>query len=199
MRNRGIFAMLAMLFFLACNDESSEVGDKYFKTGKYEEAIAAYNEYLELKPKHVKSLYNRGRAYEELGQFDQAMKDFKFVLKEDPNNVNALMSIGKDAFYRKSDFESSIYYFEKALKRDADNAVALTFKGKSHQRLGNLKEAMEDYNAAISVDKDYGDTYLSRGALRIFLKQRAKACADFRVAKGLGVKEADRVIAKYCK
>ncbi len=193
-----IFGVLLMLSLWACKDESSDIGDKYFKDGQYEEAISAYNKYLQLKPKHIKSLYNRGRAHEELGKLDEAITDFKSVLEEDPNNVNALMSIGKDAFYRKTDFESALYYFDRAIEHDTENMMAYTFRGKSNQKLGNLKEAMSDFNAAISIDKTSGEPYLSRGALKMALKDKGNACADFKLAKNLGSAEADKAIKKYC-
>lgn len=183
---------------VACKDERSELGDKYFQQGEYQKAIDAYTEYLRLEPTHIKSLYNRGRAYEEIGKYSEALEDFNAVLKEDPTNENALLSVAADYYYRLQDYENTIFYAEKVLAA-GESAMAHTLIGKAHQKLGELNEAMAAYNAAISVDKEYADAYVSRGSLRVYLKQYNRACADFKIAQSLGVKSADKLLSRYCK
>ena len=51
---------------------------KYLK----KKAIELYTESLKLKPNDTKSLYRRGRAYEELKDFDNAVSDFNKVLEK---------------------------------------------------------------------------------------------------------------------
>ncbi|UII30745.1 tetratricopeptide repeat protein [Fulvivirga ulvae] len=199
MRNTFIVMFLFLLVAGACKDESSDLGDQYFRNGQYKEAVAAYTEYLTLEPTHIKSLYNRGRAYEELGQHDKALADFHKIIKEDPLNVNAYLSITSDYYYRQQDYENTVFYADKTLKLNENNPVAHTLKGKAYQKLGKLNEALAAYNAAISVDKEYADAYLSRALLRIHLKQTSRACADLTMAKSLGAKSAADVMGKYCK
>lgn len=190
------FLLVALSF--GCKDESSNEGDVLFKQGKFEEAVKAYDEYLKLKPSHVKTIYNRGRAYEELKEYDKALEDFYLVLQEDPQNVSALLSIGKDFFYRKEDYKNAYFNFDKALKYDNNNETAYTLRGKANQKLGNIQEAMSDYNNAIRINKEYGDAYLSRGSLKIYYNQKHTACNDFKMAKSLGMKAADKAISVYC-
>lgn len=193
-----IIIIAAIAILSACKDERSELGDKYFQQGEYEKAIDAYTEYLRLEPTHIKSLYNRGRAYEELGKYSEALEDFTAVLKEDPTNVNALLSIAADYYYRLQDYDNTIFYAEKVLAVD-ESAMAHTLIGKAHQKLGELNKAMAAYNAAISVDREYADAYISRGSLRVYLRQYGRACADFKVAKSLGAVNADELLERYCK
>ncbi|MTI19471.1 tetratricopeptide repeat protein, partial [Fulvivirga sp. RKSG066] len=194
----AIQILFVVVVAAACKDERSELGDKYFKNGQYEKAIDAYTEYLRLEPTHIKSLYNRGRAYEEVGKHEEALADFNKVLKEDPQNANALISLTSDFYYRLQDYENTIFYAEKVLKVD-ESATAHTLKGKAQQKLGNLKEALSAYNAALSVDKEYVEAYISRGSLRVYLKQRSKACNDFRLAESLGASNAKDLLNKYCR
>ena len=103
-----------------------------------------------------------------------------------------------DYYYRLQDYENTIYYAEKVLAVD-ESAMAYTLKGKAYQKLGQINEAMAAYNAAISVDREYVDAYISRGSLRVYLKQYDRACADFKIAKSLGAVHADELLERYCK
>lgn len=197
---RKVFiALLIIITAVSCKDEQSELGDRYFQRGEYQKAVEAYTEYLKLEPTHIKSLYNRGRAYEELKQYDKALADFHKVVKEDPLNVNAYLSIASDYYYRQRDYQNTIFYAEKILNLNENSVTAHTLKGKAHQKLGDLQKAMSAYNAAISVNKNYPDAYLSRGLLRLHLKKNRLACADLRMASSLGSKSADNIVAKYCR
>ncbi len=195
---RIILITFILITTFACSNENSKNGDIFFSRGEYEKAIEAYTVYLSTEPRDIKTIYNRGRAYEELGQYDLALKDFNRVIKEDPLNVNAHLSIAADYYNRLNDYENTIFYAEKVLKLDETSSAAFTLKGKANQKLGQLQEALTAYNAAISLNNDFTEAYLSRGILRIYLKQKSKACADFNVAQSLGDKQAVDLLKKYC-
>ncbi len=193
--------LLLVLFFMAssCSKSSeSDLADQYFKQGNYNKAITSYNAFLKLDPENIKSIYNRGRAYEELGKFDEAVSDYQSVLKIDPVNVNANLSIGKN-FYREKEYDKASLFFDKVTKSDSENYVAHFFRGRALSKMGLLKEALESYNNAININKDYGDAYFSRATLYRYLKNNKKACNDFKLAKALGIKEAKTAIDRYCK
>lgn len=196
---RKILFFGLVLLISACNNEDTKLGDQYFKNGEYQKAVDSYTKYITLQPRNVKSLYNRGRAYEELGQYKKALEDFHAVIKEDPLNTNALLSITSDFYSRLHDYENTIFYADKVLKLDQNSALAHTLQGKSYQKLGKLKEAMAAYNAALSVNKEFVDAYLSRGSLRVYLKQTSKACSDFKLAASLNPEAASSLVKKYCK
>ncbi|MEM9297608.1 MAG: tetratricopeptide repeat protein [Bacteroidota bacterium] len=196
---RHFLILTVLIIVLGCKNENSELGDKLFSKGEYEKAVEAYTEYLRMQPRDIKTIYNRGRAFEELEEYDKALEDFRRVIKEDPLNVNAHLSIASDFYYRLKDYENTIFFTEKAIKLEQDNVLAHTLKGKGHQKLGQLNEAMSAYNDAISVDKEYSDAYLSRGSLRIYLKQNSKACSDFKLAASLGTTQAEALVKRYCK
>ena len=194
---RSIGLVLGLFLLVACGSDKSDEGDRFYRKGQYEAAIAAYSEYLVLNPTDLKSLYNRGRAYQEVGKDDKAVEDFNRVIKEDPLNVNALLSLANDYYHRIHDYENAIFYADKVLKI-SPNAMAFTLKGQSFQRLGKLNEAMQAYNDAISTNETYADAYISRGSLFIYLSQTQRACADFKQASALDA-DVESYIKKYCR
>ena len=151
MGKKSIFGLVIMIFaLLGCEDDSSRVGDRYFKNGEYQKAVDAYSEYLALKPNNIKTLYNRGRAYEELGDYDKALLDFNQVLINDDKHIQARLSIAKDDF-RKKEYQDAIYICDQVLDENPQNSQAYLINGQSYQKEGELKLAMNSYNMAISI------------------------------------------------
>jgi tetratricopeptide (TPR) repeat protein len=52
----------------------------YFNLAQYNEAIANYNQAIELNPQYIQAYYNRGLAYESNKQLEEAKEDFEKVL-----------------------------------------------------------------------------------------------------------------------
>ena len=193
----GALLSAGMLFIVACDSKSSQEGDQLFAQGKYEEAVSQYTQYIEYNPDDIKSIYNRGRAYEELGQYDKSMADYEKALEVDPKNVNALMSIGK-AHFRNREYGDAAFYYDKAVKVKGGSAEAHFFSARANHKMGETGRAMEGYNQAISMNSNYGEAYLYRGALKIFLKKKSAGCADLKKALALEVSDAEAALEKYC-
>ena len=198
MRLNFLIFFLLLSFTFSCQDENSLIGDQYFENGQYEKALEAYNDYLKLKPRHVKTIYNRGRCYQELGHYDKAMKDFNLVIKLDGNNENALLSIGQE-MYRREDYNSTVFYCEKVIEKDPNNAMSYYLMGRANHKQGHTRTALNNYNTAINISKDFGEAYLYRGALNLFLKRNSAACKDLQIAVNLKTKGAKEAYNKNCK
>lgn len=193
---------LTILFFLfllfaGCEPQASREGDVLFESGDYEGAIRAYSEYLTLYPTDVKSLYNRGRAYEEMELYELSFKDFQAVLEEDEENLQANLSVG-GYYYRKNDLPNALYYYERAVQYQESNAQAHFLLARVQHKLGKKEEAMKGYNTAISLNSELGEAYLYRGVLYTFLNQHRRACEDYRQAQILQVPEAEIQINNFC-
>ena len=197
LRKSFLFAAVFAVFS-ACTSQVSRDADALFIQGDFKGAIKSYDEYLVTKPKDIKSIYNRGRAYEELGQIERAKEDFIRVLDIDVDNINANLSMGK-YWYNKSDFKQAINFFDKVIKVDGDEESAYLLKGRSLHKMGNLKQANRNYNVVIDLNNKNEEAYLYRGALRISLNQTKKACDDFTRSRALGSEEAAEAYNKYCK
>lgn len=198
MKFKHFFFILSVIILSSCNNEDSRIGDDFFKVGEYTKAIETYNDFLKYKPKHIKTIYNRGRCYQELGEYDKALEDFNMVISLDANNENALLSIGQD-FYRKKEYSSATFYCEKVLERNPRNTMAHYLMGRANHKQGYMRDALNNYNSAINLSPDFGEAYLHRGALKLYLRQNRAACIDLRKAVDLKVEGAEGALRKNCK
>ena len=64
----------------------NNLGTAYAGVGDYQEAIAAFNAAIELKPDFFWSRYNRAKAFAVIGAMDKAAGDYEYLLHRDPNN-----------------------------------------------------------------------------------------------------------------
>ena len=63
------------------------------KKGDYWEAIELYSKALSILPIHFKALFNRGFAYDKIGDFDNAILDYSWAIElDDKNNIEGFDS-----------------------------------------------------------------------------------------------------------
>lgn len=191
------FLFISVIAASCSEKDNAEIGNEYYNNAEYEKAIEAYNEYLTMKPADEIIIYNRGRAYEELGKYGEALKDFEKVVKINPKSESALMSLGKHHF-RLKEYENAAFQFEKAYKVNTSNSQSALLLARALHKAGQVDKAMEFYDIAINNDSENGEAFMYRGALKLFLKQSNGGCSDIQKARNMGIKEAEDLYKKYC-
>ena len=83
------------------------------------------------------------------------------------------------------------------MKYHENSAEAHFLLARARHKLGFANSAMEAYNAAISQNRNFGEAYLYRGALKTTLKFKS-ACEDFKTAEKMGVEGAEEAVKRYC-
>lgn len=183
--------------FSSCSQQGDNKGDKLFKQQEYEAAIEAYTADLEFKPNHVRSLYNRGRAYEELGDFDKAEADYALALENDRNNFQLLLSLA-NLHHKERNYTNALLYANKAAEIPGAPAMANFMKARAFHQMGKPEDALKSYDAAIHIDKNFGQAYYNRGLLKVAMKNIKGACIDLQLAAGLEYPGSQDAYEKYC-
>ena len=181
----------------ACSESKTSPADTYFEKGQFEKAAQKYTEDLKFKPTDVKMLYNRGRAYQEMGKYNEAKSDFESALAQDPNNFQVLLSLANIQLEEKS-YASALLYATKAEEISGAPAMASFLKGRALHQLGMAEDALKAYGNAIQIDKDFGQAYYNRGLLKVALDRNKQACEDFKLASVLEYPGAEESFKKYC-
>ncbi|MDW7694226.1 tetratricopeptide repeat protein [Flammeovirgaceae bacterium SG7u.111] len=196
MINRILFILLAVSFF-SCEKNQYEKGNEFFAANDYENAISSYSSYLSTHPKHIKSLYNRGRAYEETDKLELAVEDYKMASDIEPRDMTFVFSLGI-VHFKLEQYSQVVLDMNRVLKIHPNNADAHSLKGRAQIKQGLVKDALKSYDLALTHDKNHEKTYLYRGMLKILTKQSG-GCADLKKALSLGEENAQEYIDKHCK
>lgn len=151
----AVVAAIAAYFFFSPG-KSPEAAKKYAQEGvdftsegKYDKAIDRYNDSLGVITDPT-VLYNRGVAYMNKGDNDNAIKDFSKVIELQPKNIFALNNRGL-INKNKGKFDDAIKDYSQLIKLKPDFAVAYYGRGYSYQMKGEKEKALGDYKKALSL------------------------------------------------
>lgn len=189
--------IFAFIYLSKCNSDSNLDGIDYYNAGDYEAALRSYNEFLMLYPHDIKTLYNRARCFEALGDDVKAENDYNEVLKRDHYHVNALLGLSQ-VYYRKEDFQTTVNLTESVLLVEEDNFLAHYYSGRAYHKVGYWLHALKSYNRAIELNPEYGYAYFHRSSVMISIGMRPMGCHDLQAAVFFNIEGAQEALEKYC-
>ena len=120
----------------------------------------------------------QARAAFDRNQFDQAINLLDGLLKEQPNNIEALR-FRAGTFLRKGDPARALYDIERALNLKGDDWVAHSILGDVHRVRGDIASALAAYGKAIALNPKAAFALNSRGAIYRDRGELDAALADF--------------------
>ena len=154
----------------------------YFSVGylliKPEDAIAAYDQAIRLKPDYAEAYSNRGYEKNALGRHEDAFADCNQAVRLKPDLAEAYNNRGN----AKSDLgrhEDAIADYNQAVRLKPDLAEAYNNRGVAKDELDRYEAAITDYDEAIRLKPDYAEAYFNRGNSKIALGQHDAAIADY--------------------
>ena len=169
------------------------LGIAYSKFELYNDAIAAANQAIRLKPDFAEAYCNRGIGYRILGKYQQAMNDFNKAIKLDPHFADTYNARG--VLYAKlGNVQQAINDYSKAIELHSQPAVPYYNRGLTYARLGNYEQAINDFDNAIAIDSEYAAAYYNRGVTYARLRNTKLALENCRMAARLGDKTAQEFL-----
>ncbi|MGK7941305.1 MAG: tetratricopeptide repeat protein [Crocosphaera sp.] len=88
-------------------------GIVYYEQGKYEKALAEYNQAIQLNPQYFEAYCNRGVIYYEQGKYEKALADCNQAIQLNPKDASVYYNRGL-TYKANRNIEKAISDFEKA-------------------------------------------------------------------------------------
>jgi len=101
--------------------------NEHFVNGEYKEAVAIYDDILEIVPNNISTLKMKGIVQSNLEEHNNSLKQFFKVLQYRSNDVISLTGMGV-GFGNLGEYQESISYFEKALEEKPNSTVIKNYK-----------------------------------------------------------------------
>lgn len=145
-------------------------GNDLYANGKYAEALAAFEEFLQLNPKAYQSRLNLYNCYREMGEYEKAIEQCNLVLENvSPDEATgkemaakALAGIG-ECYLKQQDMENAQKYFEQSLDTFPDNELIAYNVGEIFFSNQKLDEALRYFTLASQIKPNWSDAFYKLG------------------------------------
>jgi tetratricopeptide (TPR) repeat protein len=144
-------------------------GNALLKEGRYDEAIAAFEEFAAKFPDVFAVHLNIGSAFKEKGDLDRAESEFKAVLdksgpaledlrKQKDTSLKALSGLG-DVALKRGDFEAAQGFFRRALEISPEDPASAYNVGEIFFSNQKTDDAIAYFELAIKIKSDWPKAY----------------------------------------
>ena len=161
------------------NDELAsrigQIAQHNFRQGNFHQAINDISEYIEIDDGDPAAYIFRGKLYDvlsyesnlnrrEVGKIlTQSIDDFSHAIFLSPNNTIAFYNRG-NAFLARKDFDFALDDFSRVINLSSDvdpnKAMSYSLRGFAYENLGDLDQAMIEYEKALRIDPGNNFTLL---------------------------------------
>jgi Flp pilus assembly protein TadD len=126
-------------------------GEAAFKAGKYDDAKAIFERYVEQRPKNPWGHYMLGLSAWKKGDAMGAEKAYEDALAIDPSHVKTLLNESR-LFIEQKRHDEAIDRLTRAADAEPESMVVYRLLGRTYQAKGERAEAMKAYAKATEVN-----------------------------------------------
>lgn len=109
----------------------------------------------------------------------EALHDLEDMVKDDPNNFEALVQLSH-MYFDSNQLDKAIPSYEKAVKIDAKSANLWTDLGVAYRRTSQPQKAIECFDKAIALDDSHEQSRFNKGIVLLYdLGKRQEAIKSF--------------------
>ncbi|MCC3475910.1 MAG: tetratricopeptide repeat protein [Microcoleus sp. PH2017_15_JOR_U_A] len=137
-------------------------GDACFFENRYEDAIAAYNQALQIQPDLADTWNNRGVVLTRMQRYPEAIASYEQATTIRPTYPDAWNNRGV-VLLELQKYPEAIGCYEQAIQAKPDYADAWNNRGVAFSKMQEYEQAVISYNQALQVKKDYTDAWNNRG------------------------------------
>jgi Flp pilus assembly protein TadD len=161
-------------------------GEANYKAGKYEAAAKDLREAVRLSPDWEDPHYVLALALTELGQLQEAIEEFKQVVRlaiKDQPKILSFYNMG-NAYADLGEYQKAIASYNQAIKlnENSSNPQPLSKPhnnlGLAYAALGQLTEAISEFNLAVQLKPDYAEAHYNLGVAYLQLGKKDEARAE---------------------
>lgn len=125
--------------------------NKFFRKGELDEAIAFYNQSIQLAPNFSWSYYGLGQALASQGKYDEAAIAYRRAIGINPTCAWFYYELGK-LLEQQDNLPSAIAFYKRATQINQSLYQFYQSLGKAFTKINLLSEALEAYDRAVQLN-----------------------------------------------
>jgi tetratricopeptide (TPR) repeat protein len=160
-------------------------GDQLFKEQKYEEAVAAFQKFLEEQPDFFLVHIKIGDCYNQSGDNEKALAEYTKYLEKAPKDdttlnlrAHALAQIG-GLYIKKEDMETAKKYFIQSIDLNPKDEILAYNVAEIFYGNNKNDDAIKYYGIAAQIKPKWGDPILKMGYVYLNMGDMKKAIETF--------------------
>ncbi|MDG2344036.1 MAG: caspase family protein [Flavobacteriales bacterium] len=167
---------------------------QYERLREFDKALSDYNSAIALEPENAARYNSRAIFYEEyLKDYDLALLDFTKVIELDVDEPDNWYNRANLYIEKLNENKKALADLNECVKLDPENY--LIERAKFLYRQKDFKNAENDFNTLVDLDKNYFDSYNERGLFFGLIGEYDKAHKDF--AKSIELDTTSRSVYYY--
>ncbi|MFO8051056.1 MAG: tetratricopeptide repeat protein [Thermoplasmatota archaeon] len=115
--------------------------------------------------KIIKELLIRARDAVDMEKPEVALFYIEEGLSLDPENPGLQLEKGKILFEEQEEYEKAIECFDKVLNKNKEDRDAWAYRGMCYHELGELDEALQNYDQSTEIDPQYYPVWIKKGII----------------------------------
>ena len=173
-------------------EESSMIlfkeGNRLYEEGKYDEAIASFEQFLEKNPAIYQVHINIGNCYRDKGEYDKAIEEYNLIieavkkkkesLEGDLSAAKALANIG-ECHLKKGDMETAHKFFKDAVDIYPEDENLAYNVGEIYFKNTQIEEAIKYFELASKINPQWSEPCLKLGYAYLNKADYEKALLNF--------------------
>lgn len=156
-------------------------GLAHHKAGRYEQALKAYEQIVQLDPDYARAYRSKGDVLFDLHRYEEALDPYRRAIRLDPNHARMHRNIG-DILARLKRYDEALTAYDEAIRLEPQNTRLYNDKGKSLYGLGLYAEALAAFESATKLDPRFTDAYNNKGSALSRLNRYSEALVAYQQA-----------------
>ncbi|CAD8172014.1 unnamed protein product [Paramecium pentaurelia] len=136
----------------------------------HDATIYILNKILEIDPKNIEALYNKGLSLSQLNQYVLALQCFDEIIRMQPRYIEAIFQKGI-TLKQINENEKAQQQFSKILSFTPENEVIYLLQGHTHFHLQQYTDAISAYEKAIEINNSFNEAYFGLGFVHYTRKE----------------------------
>jgi len=157
-----------------------KTANKFFDTGRYNEAIDVYDQLIKIDPSsRFAATGNKGLALIRLGKLKEGIKLIKKLHKQKPKNIINLINL-THANIQINKLPQAQKYIDKALTLTKKNPEVHIQKGIIYEKQGKFNDAILSFNKALKIKPNDSHSLYHRGLVYRKMMRLKKSFSDIK-------------------